>query len=211
VIFTREVPIPYHVFYRSDAGAAAVNKRRELHCVTAACMAVRRTTFESIGGFDEGFVNGYEDVDFCLKVRQRGEKVVYQPQSTLYHLESQTPGRKDHDQANGRRLLERWGEMWWRIGDEDTVFVAEGVAVRTLEGSESKVLAPLTDAAERRRWEAVARVQHALLADDLSGVRQLLADWRDWPDDAGVQRWLERLRRRSGLAADADVTAAAVA
>jgi GT2 family glycosyltransferase len=211
VVFTRDLPIPYHVFYRAAASAPAANKRRELQCVTGACMAVRRTVFESIGGFDEGFVNGYEDVDFCLKVRQRGEKVVYQPQSTLYHLESQTPGRKDHDQANGRRLLERWGEMWWHIGDEDTVFVAEGIAVRTLDGSESKILAPLTDGAERRRWEAVARVQRALLADDVSGARRLLADWRDWPDDAGVQRWIERLHRRMGLAAGADVATAAVA
>lgn len=209
VLFSRDVPIPYHAFYRAAATLPAANTRREIQCVTAACMAVRRTTFASLGGFDEGFVNGYEDVDFCLKVRRRGERIVYQPQSTLYHLESQTPGRKDHDQANGRRLLERWGESWWRIGDEDAVLVPEGIAVRTVEDGESKVLATLTDPAERRRWEAVARVQRALLADDAASVRTLLADSRDWPDDTGVRRWLERVRRHVGIASRAGAAAAA--
>ncbi|MBI3769877.1 MAG: glycosyltransferase [Deltaproteobacteria bacterium] len=211
VIFGRELPIPYHAFYRAAATAPAVNTRRELQCVTGACIAVRRTVFESIGGFDEGFVNGYEDVDFCLKVRQRGDKVVYQPHSALYHLESQTPGRKDHDHANGQRLLERWGRLWWRIGDEDTVFVPEGLAARTLDGGDSKVVAPLTDAAERRRWEAVGRAQRALLADDVAGVRELLANWRDWPDDTGVRRWLERLRRHVGFTSSSDAATAATA
>ncbi|HEY2387433.1 MAG TPA: glycosyltransferase [Candidatus Binatia bacterium] len=198
VIFTREIPIPYHVFYRSSADAPAVNRRREIHCVTAASMAVRRAGFEAIGGFDEGFVNGYEDVDFCLRVRQRGDKVVYQPASTLYHLESQTPGRKDHDDANGRRLLERWGGLWWRIGDEDTVLVPEGLAART-RADGAKVLAPITDAAERHRWEAVCALQLALLGGDASGARRLLAEG-EWPDDAGVRRWLEQVRAQIGAA-----------
>jgi GT2 family glycosyltransferase len=198
VIFTREIPIPYHVFYRSGADAPAVNRRREIHCVTAACMAVRRTTFEALGGFDEGFVNGYEDVDFCLRVRQRGEKVVYQPASTLYHLESQTPGRKDHDDANGRRLLQRWGGLWWRIGDEDTVLVPEGLAARSAADG-AKILAPIADAGERRRWEGVCTLQAALLADDAFGARRLLADG-EWPDDAGIRRWLEQVRAQLGAA-----------
>ena len=198
VIFTREIPIPYHVFYRSGADAPAVNRRREIHCVTAACMAVRRATFEALGGFDEGFVNGYEDVDFCLRVRQRGDKVVYQPASALYHLESQTPGRKDHDDANGRRLLQRWGGLWWKIGDEDTVLVPEGLAARTAENG-GKILAPIADAGERRRWEAVRALQAALLADDPSGARRLLAE-SEWPDDAGVRRWLEQVRAQLGTA-----------
>jgi GT2 family glycosyltransferase len=210
VIFMRDIPIPYHAFYRADATEPAVNKRRELHCVTAACMAVRRTVFDSIGGFDEGFVNGYEDVDFCLKVRQRGDKVVYQPQSTLYHLESQTPGRKDHDQANGRRLLERWGGSWWRIGDEDAVLVPEGLAARTTDG-DSKILTPITDAAERRRWEAVCRLQRALMTGNASDARQLLAEWGDWPDDVGVRRWIERARRDVGVASASEAATGAAA
>ncbi len=210
VAFTRDLPIPYHLFYRADASLPLVNRRRELQCVTAACMAVRRATFEAVGGFDEGFVNGYEDVDFCLQVRQRGEKVVYQPQSTLYHLESQTPGRKEHDEANGHRLLERWGRRWRHIGDEDVVLVPEGVAARTTEQN-AKVLVPIKDAAERRRWDAVRRLQRALLDDDAAGARRILAADTEWPDDSGVRRWLERARHELGPAGAADTSRHAAA
>ena len=48
-------------------------------------MAVRNAVFESIGGFSEGYCNGFEDVDFCLQVRER--LVIYQPQSSPYYLE----------------------------------------------------------------------------------------------------------------------------
>jgi hypothetical protein len=173
-------------------------------------MAVRRSTFEALGGFDEGYVNGYEDVDFCLQVRERGEKVVYQPQSTLHHLESQTPGRKAHDNANGQRLLQRWGGVWWRIGDEDTVLVPEGLAARILEGG-SKILAPIGDAEERRRWEAVRDVQLALLADDPTAVRRLLAERTEWPDDPGVRRWLDQIRRDLGPTASRETSGHAAA
>ena len=43
-------------------------------------------------------------MDLCLKIREQKRKIVYQPQSVLYHLESRTPGRKAHDLDNSRRL-----------------------------------------------------------------------------------------------------------
>ena len=92
--------------------------------VLVACMLVRKAIFEEVGGFDEGFVNGFEDVDLCLKIRQLGKKVIYQPQSCLYHLESQTPGRKTHDEANAERLLAQWEHQW--LIDEDLVAYQNG-------------------------------------------------------------------------------------
>lgn len=210
VLFKRDLPLPYHAFYHAPGSAPAVNTRRELRCVTGACMAVRRSVFDALGGFDEGFVNGYEDVDFCLKVRQRGNTIVYQPQSALYHLESQTAARKDHDQANWRRLFDRWGQDWWRIGDEDVVLVPEGLAAHA-RADESSVIVPIADTAEGHRWDAVVRVQRALLAEDVAGARDVLAATRDWPDDAGVRRWIERLRDRFGLRPQAEASALAAA
>jgi hypothetical protein len=209
VIFERERPIPYHAFYRAAATLPAANSRRELQCVTGACMAVRRSVFETIGGFDEGYQNGYEDVDFCLKVRERGGLVIYQPQSTLYHLESQTTGRKAHDQANGERLMQRWSARWDRIGDEDVVLVPAAFCARLLDDGENKVLTPISDPADRRRWDAVARTQRALLYDDRATLHKMLTRWHDWPTDHGVQRWVERLRRMTGVAAEAAATATA--
>jgi GT2 family glycosyltransferase len=207
VIFGRELPLPYHAFYRATATLPAVNRRRELQCVTAACMAVRRQVFEAIGGFDEGYRNGFEDVDFCLQVRERGGRVIYQPQSTLYHLESQTAGRKTHDETNAKRLMDRWSARWYRIGDEDVVLAPEGWCARLLDGTDSKFLAPVSDPDERRRWNAVARAQRALLDDDVATLRAILTSWSDWPADASVQRWVDRLRRLAGVAPETGASA----
>ena len=83
---------------------------REVDAVTGACMAVRR---EAWTGFDEGYWNGYEDIDLCLTARALGWKVVYEPSSVVVHLESQSgPDRWSGVQDNVRRLQERWGEKW---------------------------------------------------------------------------------------------------
>ncbi len=209
VVFCREIPLPYHAFYRAVATLPAVNRRRELQSVTAACMAVRRSVFAELGGFDEGYRNGFEDVDFCLRVRERGQRVVYQPRSALYHLESQSAGRKAHDQANAKRLMDRWAPRWAEIGDEDVVLVPEGWCARILDDGESKVLMAIADPAERQRWEAVAEAQRLLLARDRESLARLLASRHDWPADVSVRRWLDRLRQQCGVRSAEGVAAEA--
>ena len=81
-------------------------------------MLVRPEVFAALHGFDDGYRNGFEDVDLCYRVRERGGRIAYQPESVLYHLESQSPGRKTMDQANATRLRERWGEHWWHVDDD---------------------------------------------------------------------------------------------
>jgi len=59
--------------------------------VTAACMLVRKTIFEEIGGFNEKDLPvSYNDVDFCLRIREAGYRNVYTPYAELYHAESST-------------------------------------------------------------------------------------------------------------------------
>jgi cellulose synthase/poly-beta-1,6-N-acetylglucosamine synthase-like glycosyltransferase len=65
VAFSRIVFTPYHIYRKFPADSPMVNRRREFQCVTAACMLVRRNVFEQVGQFDEGFKNGFEDVDLC--------------------------------------------------------------------------------------------------------------------------------------------------
>jgi GT2 family glycosyltransferase len=98
--------MPIHVDARQPAATA--NARRELNAVTAACMLVRPEIFHAIGGFDEGYVNGYEDVDLCLEVRSRGGKIVFAPASVVTHHESVSEGRFDSSAANTERLMARW-------------------------------------------------------------------------------------------------------
>jgi GT2 family glycosyltransferase/SAM-dependent methyltransferase/Tfp pilus assembly protein PilF len=100
--------IPDHVHRRASADLPTANKLRELDMVTGACLMTPRNVFLKIGGFDEVFRNGVEDIDYCLRVRALGRKVVYQPQSVVYHHEGQTAGRFDHVNDNLKTFFGRW-------------------------------------------------------------------------------------------------------
>ncbi len=104
--------MPMHVDARRPA--ASVTTRREPDAVTAACMLVRPEVFRAAGGFDEGYVNGYEDVDLCLTLRARGYKIVFTPDSVVTHHESISEGRFDSSAANTERLMARWIERFDR-------------------------------------------------------------------------------------------------
>lgn len=81
--------------------------------LTGACLAVPGDVWRSLGGFDAAFVNGYEDVDFCIRARQAGVGCWYEPASQVIHYESQSgPERWTHVQHNIRLLHERWGDLW---------------------------------------------------------------------------------------------------
>lgn len=106
-IYGAPFPIsPVHLHYRKPPEASTVPL--ELNCVTAACMLVRADVFKALGGFDEAYVNGYEDVDLCLKAREAGHRIVYTPDSVLVHHESVSDGRHRHNDANIQLLHRRW-------------------------------------------------------------------------------------------------------
>ncbi|MEO6028688.1 MAG: glycosyltransferase family 2 protein [Candidatus Binatia bacterium] len=65
---------------------------RNVSAVTAACLLMRREAFDTIGGFDERLPVNSNDVDLCLRLRERGYLVVYTPHAILHHYESQTRG-----------------------------------------------------------------------------------------------------------------------
>jgi len=80
-----------------------------LQAVTAACLLSPRTIFNQVDGFDEGYWNGYEDVDLCFRLRQAGYEVVYQPHSEVIHHESKSgPERFKKVSDNINRLHEKW-------------------------------------------------------------------------------------------------------
>lgn len=90
---------PNHVFMhldKDDGGYMGRSLRsQELSAVTAACMMVKRSVYKEVGGFDDQFAVAYNDVDFCLRVREMGLKVVYVPDVQLYHYESLSRGADD--------------------------------------------------------------------------------------------------------------------
>lgn len=108
VCFSSTNKCPVHIYRRYPEHHPAVNKIRAFQAVTAACLIVRRNVFLSHGMFDERYLNGYEDVDFCLKVSGKGHKIIYHPQSTLFHLEGQSEGRTNHENKNFTLFWSSW-------------------------------------------------------------------------------------------------------
>ena len=85
------------------------NKPVKIFAVTGACCLIGRQTFEALGGFDEHYINGGEDVDLCMKVTQGGGSCWVAPASTVWHHVSHTRGRQEErDEKNSWRLFQLW-------------------------------------------------------------------------------------------------------
>jgi GT2 family glycosyltransferase len=97
---------------RADWGPA--NVAGPTLAATGACMYIRREALERIGGFDEVYPMGFEDVDFCLRCWQAGLDVVYAPASRLYHLESATRGTQqgERELRSQRVFWEKWSPFF---------------------------------------------------------------------------------------------------
>ncbi len=104
--------VPDHPHRCAAADLPEVNRFRELDMVTGACLLIRSELFLQLGGFDEIYKNGVEDVDLCLRARTAGWKVVYEPKAVVYHLEGQSAGRFDHVRENLQIFFERWGKRF---------------------------------------------------------------------------------------------------
>ena len=70
----------------------------DLSAVTAACMMMKRSVFEQLGGFEERLTVAFNDVDLCLRTVQAGYLVVYNPEVELYHYESKSRGSEDNEE-----------------------------------------------------------------------------------------------------------------
>ena len=89
------------------AGSAVV--ARNCSAVTAACLMTRRAVFDELGGFDEELPVDFNDVDFCLRLRAAGYRIVFTPYAELIHHESASFGSRMQSSAESARMRERWG------------------------------------------------------------------------------------------------------
>jgi GT2 family glycosyltransferase len=80
---------------------------RNCTAVTGACMMVRRRLFEELGGFDESLPVAFNDIDFCLRLLERGYRIVYTPYAELTHHESLTRGM-GHESLHEQTMARRW-------------------------------------------------------------------------------------------------------
>lgn len=90
---------------------------QDVSAVTGACLLVKKKLFEEVGGLDESFAISLNDVDFCLKLREKGLLNVFTPFAELYHFESVSRGLDDQGEKAARyndeseRFKEKWKEV----------------------------------------------------------------------------------------------------
>jgi glycosyltransferase involved in cell wall biosynthesis len=110
-----------HVHPFINRGASGYFGRAQLiqtfSAVTAACLVIKKSIYQSVGGLEETHLKViFNDVDFCLRVREAGYRNVWTPYAELYHYESATRGKEDtpekklRAESEIRYLQKRWGE-----------------------------------------------------------------------------------------------------
>jgi GT2 family glycosyltransferase len=105
----------YRHFSRTNLGY--FNRARiiqNVSAVTGNCMMTKRSIFQKVGGFDESFTVAFGDIDFCLKVREKGSLIVYTPYAELYHRDSLHGGYESAPEKQLRvvKEVEYFQEKW---------------------------------------------------------------------------------------------------
>lgn len=104
-----------HIYKKYPADISPAKELRECEAVTGACLLIRREIFEQVGGFDERYKNGSEDIDLCLKVRTKGYRIFFCPQSVLIHFEKTSLKKRGNfykkwtEKKNNRIFFKKWG------------------------------------------------------------------------------------------------------
>ncbi len=114
--------LPFHPHHRDGPGPGyygEVALSRNYLAVTGACMMTPRAAYERVGGLSPLFPVNYNDIDYCLKLRQAGQRVVYVGQSVLHHYESSS-----RDSSVTTAEINEW-HRWWGPDVEPDPFLDE--------------------------------------------------------------------------------------
>ena len=77
---------------------------QDFSAVTGACLLVSARAWDAVGGLDEKFAVAFNDVDFCLRLREKGLRIAWTPYAALYHYESKSRGGDEKDPAKAARF-----------------------------------------------------------------------------------------------------------
>ncbi|MGN0974780.1 MAG: glycosyltransferase [Gemmiger sp.] len=92
---------------------------QDFSAVTAACLLVRTKVYDEQGGMDEGFTVAFNDVDFCLRVRDAGWRIVWTPYAELYHYESKSRGSDENDPVKKARFAQEHRRLYEKHGRDN--------------------------------------------------------------------------------------------
>jgi GT2 family glycosyltransferase len=141
--------LPHHIYAGFPANHPATCVSRRFQIVTAACALLRREPWQELGGLDTAFLNGWEDVDYCLRAGEAGHEIHYCADSIVYHFESATRSIvSDVERANQQLFIRRWGQKVapddYRYYWQDGLLTAQYPARYPIQLSVSPLLAGVT-------------------------------------------------------------------
>jgi GT2 family glycosyltransferase len=92
--------------------------------VTAACLMCRREVFDAVGGFEGDLSVAFNDVDFCIKIVEKGYRNIYLPHVVLYHYESKSRGYEDtpEKQARFTQEIKYMQTKWQKFMEHDPCY-----------------------------------------------------------------------------------------
>ena len=109
-----------HSHKHFSSSASGYNERmnyvQELSAVTAACMMTRKDIYNEVCGLDEKFEVAFNDIDYCMKLREKGLGIIFTPYSRLYHYESisrgyeTTEAKEKRFRSETERFKNKWGK-----------------------------------------------------------------------------------------------------
>jgi GT2 family glycosyltransferase len=163
---------PMHARAMPNAIARALHPVQVVPAVTGACVIIERALWQHLGGFDESYVNGGEDIDLCFRARTKGRVNAVALRSIIRHHVSSSPGRKIRDEQNSYRLALRWRDELLTLADEGWRMWCRDYLNRALQVPESReyrlALAACAYLARVRATppaEAVAAIQQGLAGE----------------------------------------------
>jgi GT2 family glycosyltransferase len=151
----------WNVGRNNDPNRPEFHYRRDVDYCSGACIALPRTLWEQLGGFDERFAPAYyEDTDLAFQIRAAGKRVLYQPQSRVIHFEGQTSGTdetqgvKRYQVINQAAFFDKWRTVLARHPERygDIRRAAEHTVRARILVFDACMLTPDRDSGSLRMW-----------------------------------------------------------
>ena len=128
---------------------------QDFSAVTGACLLVKASVWDEVGGLDEKFAVAFNDVDFCLRVRDAGYRVAWTPYARLTHYESKSRGGDEKDPAKAARFASEQQRLYAIHGKEkilDDPYYNPSLTRDREDFSESDDLRKLKEGSLTVRW-----------------------------------------------------------
>ena len=125
-----------HLFKNISIYDHTYMNRAEIVCdynaVTAACLMTKKNVFNDVGGFDEDIAVAFNDIDLCLRIREKNYLVVYNPYSSFYHYESKSRGLEDTKEKVERFNSEFafFVHRWEKVLNETDIYYNRNLTLR---------------------------------------------------------------------------------